>query len=800
MANKFTDFLKDFLGDTSSFTGKKSGADKIDTEILKELFEEYQQLTDAMDDNAHSISAYKKELNDAKIAMDKATPNSQEYHKAADEIKRLVNTIEFLKLELKKLEGTAHDFIDSNAKKHKLDPKSLNNNLKAFDKFNDSFDTGGLSKSGKVTKGIFDGISKGVGKLGFDMSGTLGNAMKFLESPITALAVAAEMAGEQIIDLNDKLIKFQREMNGSLNARLLGMDIYGNNRTIGNTDSLTAMAKTNGLEEKDILDVFKQGFKNAGQLGGPNVKGKERELQAYGLQVAKLNKLYGISGEVSGKVANVLMNQYGKGIQETSEILQKGAVAAKQAGVNVGIFFDNMAKIADLQGSLFVKGGAEGIEKAAFALTKLGLSAEKLSKLNDAYQGFGDLVDKQQKQLALGLQNLSSAQSRIFAKVQTGDSAGALRTQQFAAAADVKRLGYTDKGGMITNQGIQSLKAAGMDADEIKSTQRIINMANKLGVSFEALEDETKLTKDQLQKKRDLEQEELTTKEKLNGMWANIKAVLIDPIAQVLAPVFDLVIEGLSKTFSVLKMVMAPVLMVFQILGKVLGGVAAAFRKIWDAVERAVQNFMKLFGFNSNNGEGMSKVMEGISKGIDILIDVISFPLNIIATVIGWIADGIGWLVDNLSDIFGGIWDFFSGSDEKDSNNSVVNNSQNIVNGGDAGSSTSTTTTLMNAMMPQMFIWNEIYGLLDDWFGFDKKKDERDQPLVKIASAAVGPTNADVARIMEARKLDNNYAQQSATENMVNSNALKGQGNPQIIINNKFSTEYGGMKTKIQGK
>ncbi|MEO6305068.1 MAG: hypothetical protein ABIP51_18060 [Bacteroidia bacterium] len=567
--SKAGDFFSKLGIDLDSIKPKGSEGRPIDPKVLAELTTNFKALTDAIDEGNDKIIAYKAGLATARIELAKATTTRtvKKYSQQIDDLNQALKSSQY---SVKTSSDGLSNFIKEAGKIKNIDPTKLYQSLKGFEGFDQGLKGSAkeLGHVGNLTKGFFSHFTEAAGASFTKMSSFLTTG---LADPLTALIAIGEMAAAQILDLNDRLIEFQRSMNSSVGYRDIGYDAYGNSQVAGKA-SLAQNAGINGVSEDQILQTYSAFKESSGSIGSKDLQNNPKELQEYGIQVAKMNKMYGVSADVSSKVSKVLTTQYNKGIKESADIMEHGAIVAKNAGLNVGIFFDNLAAIADLKGQLFVKGGSEGLEKAALGLAKLGLGVEKLAKLQDSYTGFSDLIDKQQKAAALGLSNISAAQNKIFAQIQTGNTEGALETKQIAGAKDIQ--GQTTKDGKINQQGIQLLSAAGYDKEEIANIEKINQSAKKLGISVDQVVTKNNLTAAQQRKLNALDMEQLTIKEKLVKMWSSIKAVIIDPITTILGPILSIAIDTIVTAFDTLHKAFEPFIAGVQWVGKLLGSIS----------------------------------------------------------------------------------------------------------------------------------------------------------------------------------------------------------------------------------
>lgn len=624
---KIFDLLSDILN---------NGDKPIDATALQKLQREIEGMTKTMDDANKFVVDLEDAMRQLTIA---GKENSREYRDMEKLLEKHRKTLEETNAELD------NTLIEA-AKAHNVSIKNLREQIESFDSLQNAVNnsSSGTNKLTGSVKKFFGGLSSSLG----DSGQRIQDLSKILKGD---LVFAAIMAGKQLIELNDRLVRFAREQSGSLNARQLGFDIYGNSTTarVGNLQSI---AGNNGLEIDEFLQTFKA-F-SQGQIIGmtDNLNESQDALKNYGVEVGRISKLYGVSSGTLANLGQSLTYNFGYSINETTKILKSGASAAASAGINIQNFFSTLQDIANLQGQLFINGGAEGLTKTAGVLAKLGLSANILERVAERYTSFGDLVDRQNRAAGLGFVNYSGAQSSMFASAQLGNTDKLVQTQQLSLARDVSRLGYVNNG-QINNAGLNTLKSLGVSQEEIKSLQRLINMQNKLGASYEDVINETNLSTEQLKKKRIIEQEEMTIGEKLNVIWNKIYNAILAPFVTILAPAFDIVINSLSLTFSALNAVMKPILFAFQILGRALTKISDEFA--W--VTKSISSFLDNLGL----GEGGQATLDKI---VDVLSDILKYVIllwgtskllsglgalkNGITSLTGMLSGGVGSLGKNL--------------------------------------------------------------------------------------------------------------------------------------------------------
>lgn len=837
MANKFFDFFNSLLNGSNTPSG--GGGDSslgLDPEVIKKLKDELKEFNKVIDDNNDELIKLNKQYDELRRNLNLAATRGEDVSDMLKERNRLEKEQLRLRDASKQVEEDYNEFIQGSAKQLGVEIDQVSSKIQ------------GLSSNSKQGKVNYDSYHRAMGDSIKSVVEHTKN-MKHFATAIEEVGVVVLMAIEQFLSLNDRLIKFQRASGGVLQARGLGFDTYGNNLT-GGVGSLRSVAENNNLSIDQFLQTF-SAFSKDGQILGltQNLQQSQGELQKYGVSIGRISKLYGVSNETLSSLARNLSQNYGVKIKDLSSIFQDGADKTLQAGVNVGKFFDNMNAVSEQIGNLFIRGGAKGIEQTAFALTKLGLSAGALTHINDSLKSFGDIINKQNQSTALGLNNFAGAQARIFAKLQTGDSAGALLLQQQSLAKDIQGRGLRDRNGNIDTQGILSLKAAGVGQEEINSIQRLLRGAEYAGVSLEKYSDETKLSTVQLAKRRQFEEQNATFLEKLGMLYSQLKTIFIDPIASVLAPIADILINGLSVAFKLLLVVLKPVILVFQILGNALTKISNVF----SYASKSVEAFLDRVGLGSGKGA------EAMTKIVDILGTVLAVLIGISGVLIAWRAGSlISSGISKLSGLAGtgGVGGFLGTLGKGAGIGAAIGIGGNLLGnaiGGKAGSTISTAGSLagMGATIGTFFgplgtaigaglgalagvivsnwgpikswltkIWASVSKFLDpiwqvvkyvtplwwiwegikkigEWLGVidkDTKKDQDQQMKISNIVSNV-PDAGKIQAIMKTRAIDNTEVMKAQEKQMTNVVKAAGGGTTVKI----YSDLFGGHKIKAAG-
>jgi hypothetical protein len=466
-----------------------------------------------------------------------------------------------------------------------------------LDELSDIFEeTGeaGLQSAIKLHK-TKTGISKFTSALGINFN-ALGAEMFTVAGIITLVSA-------QVMKLNDALIELQRKSGGALNANSVGFSRYGANTT-RNTGSLETMTAQSNIEISQFMEAL-QGF-NKGQVAGlsQDLNNSSQELQDFGLAQGRLIKLYGVSSTAVSTLTENMTQLYGSSIKGLSKDLQNAATMARTAGINVNYFFENLAAVSELTGEYFIADGIAGMERMAMVASKLNISISSMMHGAEKFNDFTSLFEEQNKATALGLTAYAANYSRIFAKYQLGDLAGSSQLKYGSLAQDISSRGLGH-----SNVGIQMLKGAGLNQDEIKSVQRLIIQHEKLNISFEKLSGQAEMTAEEIANVRAEEYKNMTLVEKAKQIWTKVKSAIIDPLAAVFGPIFGGLLDVVGAVTDAFVWAMKPIVTVFNSLGK-----------FFSCIEEGAA---KLFGFTSAVVDGTDKTVGGLKALMSVIGTVI---------------------------------------------------------------------------------------------------------------------------------------------------------------------------------
>lgn len=477
-----------------------------------------------------------------------------------------VHTSERSILEARKKVGKLHDLITN---KYHLSNEQMAN-LAEVAKNNSSAILEGNKKYSTSLYGLNNTIKNGA-------EGMVHIAKDFF-AEFGFMGQAIGLALEQMVELNKKLVEFNRSMSLGFSNNLLGMDLYGNS-SIG---SLATISGSNNLSEDQYLAAF-SGLAKGNALNGANVGGT-RDITKFGIETAQISKFYGVSMETLTQTSTNLIYTYGMKIKEVSKVFDDGKRAAIGAGVSVKNYFQNLREATDLVGQEYVSGGVQGLSNLALYASKTDQSISSIMKTASAFKDYTTSFEKQNTAAAFAMQNTAQQTSKIWSLEFMGRKQEADQLFKGSVVKDVIANGMIDKNNVLNGRGMRTLEGMGMDQEQIKSIQKLITMQKQYGITIDQLNNKEKQSLDIQAKIQQFEYKNLTISEKFQSMWAKLKGAIIDPLASIISPIFDIVMNVLGTTVDVLTPILKvfgyPLLMLGKLLTKVSEAIGSVLSKI----------------------------------------------------------------------------------------------------------------------------------------------------------------------------------------------------------------------------
>lgn len=475
----------------------------------------------------------------------------------------------------------------------------------------------------------------------------------------------------QVMELNKELVNLERSTGGVVSAAKLGYDAMGNSEK-GFKSLKTAAVEANiSVEEfsSAMKSLVSAGFQQ-GMLGA--LKPTTEELQAFGVQSARMQKMY--SADLGPAVAK-FMNDFGMKMGDAANFVGDAADKAQSLGLNVQGFMENLTAVANLAGEVYFK-SREEMQKMATIASQLGVSVNTLASGLVKMTNMNDLFSQQQKAASLGLSSLSKNLGQIYALQKTGKGGEAAKLQVASIAQDLTKQGLVDKEGQISQQGIETLSAAGLDKEAIAGIQKMAREAQQSGIALSKLGDTSKLTKEEQERLAAVQKSNMTIGERMNVAWQGFLQAFIDPIANVLGPVVEALVIGLEWVLNGLGAI-APIILgmlipAFVTLVPVLwstvtglvAGVIPAFTAfipaLWGTVVGLVTGFLPgIVAASIGMWALVSPLLPLIAAFaavaavvwlvVEYWEEIVNWVSNAIQPLIdgfNWLSEGLGWLID----------------------------------------------------------------------------------------------------------------------------------------------------------
>ncbi len=331
-------------------------------------------------------------------------------------------------------------------------------------------------KNGRVTRGqfkiMFDKFEEGFSKLKEVFTG-INKSMGGMLGPALAI-VAILMIAKKVAEMFYGGMAETRKEFGLTFTEAAGL------QQILNT---TAM-------EMKFLGVSAEDVK-AGAVGiMDNLGGIGQITQSNVKEMARLNAMYGISGESSGVLAAQMMAVGASSIDAVGAQLDSVAALSQANGVAPAKIMEDVAGSSESFAG-FTKDGGQNVFKAAIAARKLGLSMSTVESMADSLLDFETSINAQMEASMLLGRNINTDKARELALA--GDLEGMQKeiTKQIGSASDWNALNIVQRkslaaafgmevsemGKMITNQD----KLNNMTTAQKKRQDLIADVMKKIG-------------------------------------------------------------------------------------------------------------------------------------------------------------------------------------------------------------------------------------------------------------------------------------------------------------------------------
>jgi len=672
--DKFGEGMKAMSGYFSKEGGKEGGG-RVDSVVPKSVLDDLDKARKNFDELGDSIKEIKDKLKSGNVSMQERIDldaQLEELQEKSVDTEKKVLVIDKLyskerdlhiKRELNFMSKGKKGYSDLGvaSEKFETDLKSLWEQLEAntisasqFDKELDNLKLAeNVGQAMGFAMGEADQQFKAVGAMAGNAVG--GMLKKVLPPHLQIIAELIEQifikAFEQLDKLNKQLITTLRTTGGVVNSTMLGFDEFGNSMKsgVGSLETQAIAANISAQEfGQSITNLFKDGF---GQVAGlkTNLRDSADELAHYGVEAARMNKLYG--ADISGSVRNLMMN-FGTGMKDSTNLVKENIDYARKAGLNVQEVVKNLEAATALAGKFYFESTTQ-LTKLTFIASTLGVSVNALTDNVIKMNGITDLFKKQQEMAALELGNVASSLAKVYALRAQGKGGEATEVMMASLAKDLMSKGMINKG-QVTQQGIATMNAAGIDQEVIQGLSRMARQAEETGISMQKMLNPEMMTKAEQRKLEAAEKNNRTIEEQMKMTFGGLKQAIIDPIAKTWGPLLKSILSGLEPIIGVISTIISTIQMIgepfFQIFQSLQEQTSAIFKDIFEPMKRmfeSVQNAIR-------------PVIDIFKQIIDVVIKFLAVPLRIVGKVIGFFFDVISKIVSTISDALKPAFDWLS--------------------------------------------------------------------------------------------------------------------------------------------
>ena len=595
-----------------------------------------------IDEYNHALIAAKEKVKNAQPGVDKKVAIQQ----AEVAGKKLYEA----ELKYEKLDASITKLLNNMGKKFNLTGEQIDGIAQHI---NDNSED--LEQTSARSEKAFNTISK-VARNGFE--GLLESAGNyFIELGVIGEVIAAALT--QMEGLNKKMVDFNRNMSLGFSNKMLGMDLYGNSKN----GSLTTIAGTKGVSEDEFLNAI-AGFKKGNSLGNTNDFSKsQNDMQKFGIEAAQLSKFYGVEMGTINTITSNLVYNFGAKIKDLNEVFEHGKEVATAAGISVKGYFENLKEASDQVGKNYIAGGVQGMEKLAIYAAKTGQSVNGIMQTADQFKNYTSQWQLQNTAAAHAMNETANNISKIWALNYTGKQAEADQLYKGSLAKDIVNNGFIDGKGNIDNNGTRNLQRMNVSPEDIATVQRYIKMQKELGITVEQYLNSQNESVEIQKKVNKFDNENLTNGEKLSMLWKKIKGSILDPIAGVLSPIVDGLINVISVATSIIAPILSAVMWPIKQFGQLLGWIGDMLSDFYYAVKPALDTV----------GGAMTSIKEWLNSN-NMLAEVMKWTAKAIGAVIGGMMTW--WAIQKMS---GGISNLFGGA------KNLINGARGISGIGEAG-------------------------------------------------------------------------------------------------------------------
>ena len=645
----------------------------------------------------------------------------------------------------------------------------------------------------------------------------LGGSLLSAKGLMLDFAIMFEQAIEQVIESNKLLINSLVKSGSALRPNQVGFNYAGN--SLDGTKGLLNTAAANYITPDQLLQAL-QAFSKGNVAGSRDLLKNSAALKEFAIQQGQLIGIYGVGADAIEKITRTSTMYYGESIKNLNSEFEKSTQTIRAAGLSLKEYYTNLADLSGRAGERYFAGGTTGLNDLATTVTKLGTSTDTVLSFFDKFNDLSDVYEQQAKNAALGLKNYSRLSGQLFSAKFTGNYQAGLQQALSGLLEDIRNNGLLDNSGNIDQRGIRTLQAAGLTQQQIELLGRLNRQLSEYGLTVGQYLGQEKVSVWQQVKLNSLKNKEIGLQGQMLALWAEIKSVFVDPLANVLGPALSFSLDILTVAVKALSFVAQPLISLFQKLGQgiqvvsdlfsyAVGGLtelAKSFPKIANAVGIAVKTFLGWYVYTKFVEKGiLNKLLSSIQLTIAKIKEAAAgFNPSSSSVIPGTpgraTKTGFSRTAKSLGIALAGglIGDSISSfSDQGSAGDTIGKGLGNAATFGAVGAEVGSVVPGVGTTVGA--VAGATLGLLKTWFEYDKSQDrkedqEKNSDRFKTPFAVSGAFNNATKDIFKSRVIENATQQQVGVQEKM----IEKMAKPVMIIQNS-STLSAGIKVKSYG-
>lgn len=524
------------------------------------------------------------------------------------------------------------------------------------------------ASGGNFTQGFFGGLKRGF-STGFGSAAKLGRLLLGPQAIVAAIVAALAFGVAGFVKLANAAKAF-REETGLTNSQIGDMqntiqNVYTNTATLG--ASMDEIAKA----AADFTNEF---------------HGIEMPSEAVVTSMIALNKNFGIATGDAAKLNKLFQEMSGLTEAQAQHLVSSTVEMANMAGVAPSKVIKDLAENS-AEISVYFRGSAEELAKAAIQAAALGSSMGDLSKQAESLLNFETSIASEMKASALFGTHINMNKARAAA--YEGDMLGMNKAmiEQVSKLGDLTNIDFAKKKALqeLTGKDINELqrqvelykKFPNLKEEELAAAQALLDTGKDISDLTEAdLEAKNK----ELMAQRQMQSSIDNVKNTFENM-GNVLMTALAPLGEIffglIQMVGDLLMPVVKSLGNILSMALKPVMIIFKFIQAIIQPIVSAFSDIQAELQPLFDKVNEVFvkiepaitKIGSIIGGILGTVFSVIGSIIGVIVDIVAWLIDPIVEFVTYLIDGFmsladiitEYIVEPIQNVIGGVGDFFSG-------------------------------------------------------------------------------------------------------------------------------------------